>query len=39
LPAADKIAALKRWSELPGGLNAVVKQNTIDLRTNKDWPK
>lgn len=36
LPLVDKVAALKRWSDQPGGLDAVVKQNTIDLRTNKD---
>lgn len=39
LPLADKLAALKRWSEQPGGLSAAVKQNTIDLRMNKDWPQ
>ncbi len=39
LPAQEKIAAIKRWSEQPGGLETIVKQNTIDLRTNKDWPK
>jgi hypothetical protein len=39
LPAADKIAALKRWSEQPGGIDAVVKQSTLDLRTSNGWPK
>lgn len=39
LPAAEKIAALKRWSELPGGLDGVIQQNTIDLRTSNAWPK
>lgn len=39
LPLADKLAALKRWCEQPGGLSGVVKQNTIDLRTNNAWPK
>lgn len=39
LPLAEKLAALKRWSEQPGGLNAVVQQKTIDLRTSNAWPK
>jgi hypothetical protein len=40
LPMADKIAALKRWSEQPDGLKAVTKgSNSIDLRTNNAWPK
>jgi hypothetical protein len=39
LPLAEKVAALKRWSEQPGGLGGVVKLNTIDLRTSNAWPK
>jgi hypothetical protein len=39
LPLADKIAAIKRWTEQPGGLSNVVKLNTLDLRTINMWPK
>jgi hypothetical protein len=39
LPAAEKIAALKRWSEQPGGLDATIKQIPLDLRTSNAWPK